>query len=101
LAYELKTAVGGLPADVEEVVNYVRAMNYGLGRLATLPLSLRLLREIHAELLSGTRGAERYPGEFRHTQSWIGPSGATLAQAPSYRRPSRTCTHHSTIWSAT
>lgn len=76
-------------------------MNYGLGRLATLPLSLRLLREIHAELLSGTRGAERYPGEFRHTQSWIGPSGATLAQAPSYRRPSRTCTHHSTIWSAT
>jgi Fic family protein len=52
---------------VVEVVNYVRAMNLGLERLASLPLSLRLLREIHAELLRGTRGSERTPGEFRHS----------------------------------
>lgn len=68
------------PDDVIEVVNYVRAMNYGLQRLATLPLSLRLIREIHAELLRGARGNEREPGEFRRTQNWIGPPGCTLAE---------------------
>jgi Fic family protein len=66
---------------VTEVVNYVRAMNLGLERLATLPLSLRLLREIHAELLRGTRGSERTPGEFRRSQNWIGPERCTLAEA--------------------
>jgi Fic family protein len=66
---------------VAEVVNYVRAMNLGLERLASLPLSLRLLREIHAELLHGTRGSERTPGEFRRSQNWIGPPGSTLADA--------------------
>ena len=59
LAVELEPATRGLPEDVEEVVNYVRAMNHGLERLATLPLSLRLIREIHAELLR--TGAERTP----------------------------------------
>jgi Fic family protein len=67
--------------DVDEVVNYVAAMKHGLGRLPTLPLSLPLLREIHAELLKGVRGEERQPGEFRTTQNWIGPSGCTLNQA--------------------
>ncbi len=81
LAFELDTAGRDLPQDVEEVVNYVRAMNYGLARLATLPLSLRLLREIHAELMQGTRGGDRYPGEFRRTQNWIGPAGASLSSA--------------------
>jgi len=81
LAFELDTPFRDLPGDVEEVVNYVRAMNYGLARLATLPLSLRLLREIHAELLTGVRGADRYPGEFRRVQNWIGPMGATLREA--------------------
>ncbi|HWI05237.1 MAG TPA: Fic family protein [Acidimicrobiales bacterium] len=81
LAYELDSADRDLPQDVEEVVNYVKAMNYGLDRLATLPLSLRLLREIHAELLEGVRGGERYPGEFRFTQNWIGPAGAPLQRA--------------------
>ena len=81
LAFELDNPVRELPQDVEEVVNYVRAMNYGLERLATLPLSLRLLREIHGELLRGGRGADRYPGEFRRTQNWIGPPGASLASA--------------------
>jgi Fic family protein len=69
------------PDDVTEVVNYIRAMNHGLKRLATLPLSLRLIREIHAELLRGVRGGEREPGEFRRSQNWIGPPGCTLADA--------------------
>jgi Fic family protein len=68
-------------SDVGEIVNYVRAMNHGLRRLDTLPLSLRLLREIHAELLRDGRGAHRTPGEFRTSQNWIGPDGATLKQA--------------------
>src|SRR5262245_47666951 len=67
--------------DVVEVSNYVRAMNLGLERLATLPLSLRLIREIHGELLKGVRGQHRAPGEFRQSQNWIGPSGGTLADA--------------------
>ena len=70
-----------LPADVDEVVNYVRAMNYGLDRLTDLPLSLRLIREIHAQLLAGGRGANRMPGEFRTTQNWIGAGGATIQEA--------------------
>lgn len=69
------------PEDVAEVVNYVKAMNHGLDSLPTLPLSLRLLREIHELLLSGTRGHEKNPGEFRTSQNWIGPSGCTLLQA--------------------
>jgi Fic family protein len=82
LAYELEpntTEVSVL--DVEEVVNYVAAINYGLARLSELPLSLRLIREIHERLLSNTRGAEKTPGEFRTTQNWIGPHGASLAGA--------------------
>jgi Fic family protein len=81
LSYELDPRRRDVPQDVEEVVNYVRAMNYGLERLATLPLSLRLIREIHAELMSGVRGANRLPGEFRRSQNWIGPGGASLSQA--------------------
>lgn len=67
--------------DVAEVVNYVRAMNYGLRRLQHLPLSLRLLREIHGELMQGVRGEESTPGEFRQSQNWIGPRGCTLQTA--------------------
>jgi Fic family protein len=81
LAYELHPGVRGLPDDVEEVVNYVRAMNRGLERLASLPLSLRLIREIHGELLENVRGGNKAPGEFRRTQNWIGPAGASLNQA--------------------
>ncbi|MCX5924721.1 MAG: Fic family protein [Candidatus Dependentiae bacterium] len=62
-------------SDVEEVSNYVKAINHGLERLKNnFPLSLRLLREIHAILLSGKRGLGKYPGEFRRTQNWIGGS---------------------------
>lgn len=67
--------------DVDEVVNYVRAMNHGLGRLQQLPVSTRLIREIHAELLRGVRGSRLTPGELRRSQNWIGPAGASLATA--------------------
>lgn len=81
LAYELEPGRHDLPDDVEEVVNYVRAMNYGLDRLTELPLSLRLIREIHAELLRSGRGAAKDPGEFRRSQNWIGPEGMSLRDA--------------------
>ena len=72
------------PHDVSEVVNYVRAMNRGLTDLRRpdgLPLSLRLLRQIHAVLMEGVRGQHRTPGEFRTQQNWIGPEGASLRDA--------------------
>lgn len=67
--------------DIGEVVNYVHAMNYGIERLNDLPLSLRLLREVHGYLLAGVRGEHKAPGEFRKTQNWIGPQGCTLTTA--------------------
>jgi Fic family protein len=70
-----------LPRDVDEVVNYVRAMNHGLERLRELPVSVRLIREIHAELLRGVRGGRLQPGELRTSQNWLGPGGSTLATA--------------------
>jgi Fic family protein len=81
LAYELDPGNYDPFSDIEEVVRYVNAMNYGLGRLADLPLSLRLIRDIHRELLEHGRGAERSPGEFRITQNWIGQGNAPLARA--------------------
>jgi len=81
LAFELDAKGREFPKDVEEVVNYVRAMNYGLERLRTLPLSLRLIREIHAELLRGVRGGHRQPGTFRTSQNWIGPANVPLREA--------------------
>ena len=70
------------PDDVREVRNYVVAMEYGIARLATLPLSLRLVRELHGKLMDGVRGNHATPGEFRHSQNWIGPAGSTPASAP-------------------
>jgi len=81
LQFEAQALEPGHPEDVAEVVNYVAAMNYGLERLAKLPVSLRLIREIHAKLMHGVRGAERNPGEFRNSQNWVGPPGSTLASA--------------------
>ncbi|KAF0206906.1 MAG: putative Fic family [Actinobacteria bacterium] len=69
------------PRDVDEVLNYVTAMNYGLTRLSELPVSVRLLREIHEHLLRGVRGAHLSPGELRTSQNWIGSGGATLNEA--------------------
>ena len=68
-------------ADVREVANYVRALEYGLERLSTLPVSLRLIREVHARLMEGVRGESATPGEFRRTQNWIGAPGCTLNEA--------------------
>src|SRR5881396_1695773 len=72
LQFEIDEKGEQRPKDVEEVVNYIRAMNHGLRRLNDLPLSLRLIREIHEKLLEGVRGANRTPGEFRRSQNWIG-----------------------------
>jgi Fic family protein len=69
------------PPDVREVYNYARALEYGLDRLQSLPLSLRLIREIHAQLMEGVRGEHRTPGEFRRSQNWIGPPGCNLENA--------------------
>lgn len=63
--------------DIKEVRNYVRALEFGVQRLESLPLSLRLIREIHAELMQGVRGEKATPGEFRRSQNWIGPTGST------------------------
>jgi Fic family protein len=67
--------------DVREVHNYVTALDYGLDRLKTLPISLRLIREIHEKLMHGVRGGNLTPGEFRLTQNWIGPAGSTIMTA--------------------
>jgi len=67
--------------DVKEVQNYVRAMEYGLKRLNELPLSLRFIRELHSILMEGVRGEHATPGEFRRSQNWIGPPGASLNEA--------------------
>ncbi len=81
LAVEAQVFSPDVPRDVDEVVNYVGAMNHGLARLRELPVSVRLIREIHARLLEGVRGSGLTPGELRRTQNWIGPRGATLARA--------------------
>lgn len=67
--------------DVAEVVNYVKALNYGMERLREFPMSLRLIKEIHEVLMEGVRGGEKTPGEFKKTQNWIGPPGCTLKDA--------------------
>ena len=79
LAFEIDPGRSSLPPDIKEVVNYVSALDYGLHRLDSLPLSLRLLREIHERLMTGTRGGGKSPGEFRRSQNWIG--GRTLSDA--------------------
>jgi Fic family protein len=67
--------------DLEEVVNYIAALKYGLHRLEELPVSLRLIREIHAKLMTGVRGSDKTPGEFRTSQNDIGVGGEPLARA--------------------
>lgn len=81
LEFESKALEPDNPQEVAEVVNYIGAINYGLERLKNLPVSLRLIREIHQELMQGVRGAERNPGEFRRSQNWIGAGGCSLAEA--------------------
>lgn len=68
-------------SDAREVYNYVLALDHGLERVKTLPISLRLIRELHAQLMEGVRGEIMTPGEFRRSQNWIGPAGCTLETA--------------------
>jgi cell filamentation protein, protein adenylyltransferase len=68
--------------DVHEVRNYIAAMTFGIERLNSLPLSLRLVKELHERLMQHVRGHDKTPGEFRHSQNWIGPRGSTPETAP-------------------
>src|SRR5213596_3081358 len=81
LAAEAGAVVERSPEDLREVGNYVAALEYGVRRLKKLPLSLRLVRELHAKLMAGVGGGQAAPGEFRRSQNWIGPAGCTLATA--------------------
>lgn len=81
LEYETKVTRKSVPFDVGEISNYVKAMNHGLERLESFPLSLRLIREIHEKLMDNVRGGNKTPGEFRHTQNWIGLSNCSLEDA--------------------
>ncbi len=77
LAAEAGAAVERSPHDLREVGNYVTALERGLERLETLPVSLRLVREMHECLMRGVLGDVAIPGEFRRSQNWIGPPGCT------------------------
>jgi Fic family protein len=81
LAHEAGAFVERSPADLREVGNYVVALEYGVRRLGKLPLSLRLVRELHEKLMRGVRGDLATPGEVRKSQNWIGPRGSTPATA--------------------
>jgi Fic family protein len=81
LLFEVNPQVERDMPDVREVSNYVHALEYGLERVKTLPLSLRLMREMHKRLLAGVRGEDKAPGEFRTCQVHIGPRGAGVEQA--------------------
>ncbi|PCI37562.1 MAG: cell filamentation protein Fic [Elusimicrobia bacterium] len=81
LEAEAGGAVERSPDDLREVGNYVAALEYGMKRLKKLPLSLRLVRELHARLMKGVRGDRATPGAFRRSQNWIGTPGCTLNDA--------------------
>lgn len=85
LRFETEAQAGQPIDDIREVSNYVDAMMYGLERLESLPLSLRLIREMHERLLDGGRGDTKNPGEFRRSQNWIGgtrPGNALFVPPP-------------------
>lgn len=81
LAAEARLVDRHRPSDVREVLNYINAMRHGLERLPTLPVSVRLIREIHERLMEGVRGSRLTPGELRRSQNWIGAPGCTLRSA--------------------
>ncbi len=85
LRFEIDAQAGQPPDDLREVSNYVNAMMFGLDRLRELPLSLRLIREMHERLLQSGRGAAMSPGEFRRSQNWVGgtrPGNALYVPPP-------------------
>ena len=67
--------------NVADVINYIKASQYASTRLNEIPICNRLLKQIHEILMQNVRGGEKNPGEFRHSQSWIGPAGSTLNKA--------------------
>jgi len=81
LAADAGAVVDRSPDDLREVGNYVAALEYGMDRLSTLPLSLRLVTELHEKLMQGVRGEYATPGQFRKSQNWIGTPGCTLQNA--------------------
>jgi Fic family protein len=81
LAAEAGMAVERSPEDLREVGNYVLALEHGIRLLKKLPLSVRIIRELHGKLMTGVRGEQAAPGRFRTTQNWIGRPGSTLATA--------------------
>jgi Fic family protein len=91
LLFEHDAAPGVLRGDVEEASNYVAAVYHGMDLIASgLPLSVRMLREVHAVLMRGGRGAERQPGEFRQVQNWLGgtsPANARFVPPPAQQVP--------------
>ncbi len=93
------TATGEAPnPDVEEVLNYIDALEWGLTELANLPLSVRLIREMHRRILAGVRGRERTPGELRTTQNWVGAGNSTVATARFVPPPPEELGHLLTDW---
>lgn len=68
--------------EVADVVRYVDATDYAVEAMGSLPISKRLLKEVHSRLLHNVRGADKDPGELRHSQNWVGPGGSTIANAP-------------------
>lgn len=90
LLHENQATPGLLIEDVQEVSNYINALNHGIDRLSTLPISLRLMRESHDRLVTGTRSDKKAPGEFRRSQNWIGgskPSDAMFVPPPPHELP--------------
>lgn len=81
LLFEVEPRTAEDPADVQEIANYVVALEYGLARLASLPVSLRLIREVHERLMRGVRGGDQRPGEFRLVQNYIGQAGRGIESA--------------------
>jgi cell filamentation protein, protein adenylyltransferase len=81
LAAEAGATVDRSPDDLREVGNYVVALEHGISRLKKLPLCVRLTRELHEKLMTGVRGQQAAPGQFRKTQNWIGKPGSTIATA--------------------
>lgn len=81
LADEVGAEVDRNPADLQEVHNYILALEYGVERLNDFPLSLRVIKEIHGKLMQGVRGSHATPEEFRQTQNWIGAPGCTFMTA--------------------
>lgn len=98
LAAEAGAIVEHSPDDLREVGNYVVALEEGIRELERIPLSLRLVRDMHARLMRGVRGEYATPGEFRRSQNWIGPAGCTLQNASYVPPPPESLMDHLGTW---